>query len=203
MRSLLHISAKRNCQILISKYRMRLGYISTPTMKQMLHGFNSRRNKILKNGAGFLYFFILVLFFSSCASSKRHREERVDTVITKARSYIGTPYKWGGTTTLGMDCSGLLMRSFESVDMYIPRTSKEQSKLGRKVTFNELEKGDLVFFKTMKKKGRVTHAGIVTDARRKDQVMFIHASSSRGVIEVSLMSEYYRNAFTKARRLKF
>ncbi|MCG8311534.1 MAG: C40 family peptidase [Cytophagales bacterium] len=151
-----------------------------------------------------LLFLALVAFFGSCASTKKiTREQKVNTVILRARSYIGTPYKFGGTTTLGMDCSGLLMRSFESIDIYIPRTSKEQSKLGTKVTLGELKEGDLVFFKTVKRKGRVTHAGLVTDARKNDRIMFIHASSSAGVIEANLMSDYYRKAFTKARRLKF
>ena len=146
---------------------------------------------------------ILIIFMSSCAGSRTSREEKEDIVISRARSYVGTPYKYGGTTTLGMDCSGLLMRSFESIDMYIPRTSKEQSKLGKKVTFGELKEGDLVFFKTLKRKGKVTHTGLVTDARKKDKIMFIHASSSRGVIEANLLSEYYQKAFVKARRLKF
>jgi probable lipoprotein NlpC len=152
------------------------------------------------------YFFIgmmLIIFMSSCAGSRNSREEKEDIVVSRARSFVGTPYKFGGTTTLGMDCSGLLMRSFESIDMYIPRTSGEQSKLGKKVTISELKKGDLVFFKTLKKKGRVTHAGLVTDAMKKDRIMFIHASSSRGVIEANLMSDYYRKAFVKARRVKF
>ena len=146
-------------------------------------------------------FFIALI--SSCASSKMAREQKVNTVITRARYYVGTPYRFGGTTTLGMDCSGLLMRSFESIDIYIPRTAKEQSSLGKKVSFDELQEGDLVFFKTYKGKGKVTHAGIVTDARKKDQLMFIHASSSRGVMEANLMTNYYRKAFTKARRIKF
>lgn len=146
---------------------------------------------------------ILVFLMSSCVGSKVSREEKVDVVISKARFYTGTPYKYGGTTVLGMDCSGLLMRSFEAVDMYIPRTAAEQSKLGKKVNISELKKGDLVFFKTIKKKAKVTHAGLVTDARKKDQIIFIHASSSKGVIEVNLMSNYYRKAFVKARRLKF
>ena len=147
---------------------------------------------------------VFAALLSSCISSKRaKREEKVNTVISRARSYVGTPYKYGGTTTLGMDCSGLLMRSFESIDIYIPRTAKQQSKLGNKVAIGELKEGDLVFFKTLKGKGRATHAGLVTDARKKDQIMFIHASSSRGVIEANLMSNYYRKAFTKARRLKF
>jgi len=147
---------------------------------------------------------LLIVLVSSCVGSKRiSREQKVNTVVTRAKSYIGTPYKFGGTTTLGMDCSGLLMRSFESIDIYIPRTSKEQSKLGKKVAINELKEGDLVFFKTIKRQGRVTHAGLVTDARSRDQIMFIHSSSSRGVIEANLMSDYYQKAFTKARRLKF
>ena len=141
---------------------------------------------------------------SSCAGSRKvAREQKVNTVVTRARSYIGTPYRYGGTTTLGMDCSGLLMRSFESIDIYIPRTAKEQSSLGKKVSFDELQEGDLVFFKTFKGKGKVTHAGIVTDSRKKDQLTFIHASSSRGVMEANLLNNYYRKAFTKARRLKF
>ncbi len=146
---------------------------------------------------------ILVFLMSSCAGSRVSKEQKVDVVIAKARTYTGTPYKYGGTTVLGMDCSGLLMRSFEAVDMYIPRTAAEQSKLGSKVSISELKKGDLVFFKTIKKKAKVTHAGLVTDARKKDQIIFIHASSSRGVIEVNLMSNYYQKAFVKARRLKF
>ncbi len=156
---------------------------------------------------GKLYLIIAIAalsaLISSCTGSRIKREQKVDTVISRARSYTGTPYKYGGTTSLGMDCSGLLMRSFEAVDMYIPRVARDQSKIGSRVGINDLEKGDLVFFKTMKGNGRITHAGMVTDARKKDRIMVIHASSSRGVMEVNLMSDYYRKAFVKARRIKF
>jgi len=146
---------------------------------------------------------ISVLLMTSCMGTRISRQEKVDIVVSRARSYVGTPYKFGGTTVLGMDCSGLLMRSFEAIDVYIPRTASEQSKMGKKVTIGELKPGDLVFFKTLKKKGRVTHAGLVTDTRKNDQILFIHSSSSRGVIEANLLTDYYRSAFTKARRLKF
>ena len=144
-----------------------------------------------------------IYLLSSCASSRVAREQKADIVIQRARSYLGTPYKWGGTTVLGMDCSGLLMRSFEAIDLYIPRTAKEQSKLGKAVDIHNLKKGDLVFFAAKKWKRKVTHAGLVTQVGGKDRVMFIHASSSRGVIEANLMNDYYRKLFVKARRLKF
>lgn len=152
----------------------------------------------------FLYLTMFAAMMTSCMSSRRlAREQKVETVVNRARSYVGTPYKFGGTTALGMDCSGLLMRSFESIDIYIPRTSKEQSKMGKKVKRDDLKAGDLVFFKMAKKSGKVTHAGLVTDTRRNDQILFIHSSSSRGVIEANLMTDYYQKTFTKARRLKF
>jgi probable lipoprotein NlpC len=146
---------------------------------------------------------ILTAIMSSCVGTKNAREEKVEIVISRARSYTGTPYKYGGTTVLGMDCSGLLMRSFEAIDIYIPRTAKQQSKMGKKVTMDELKPGDLVFFKTLKRQGRITHAGLVTDTRKKGRIMVIHASSSRGVMEVNLLSDYYQKSFVKARRLKF
>jgi probable lipoprotein NlpC len=153
----------------------------------------------------FIYFIaiFLLLTFTSCSSTRVSREKKTDMVITRARSYTGTPYKYGGSTVLGMDCSGLLMRSFEVIDVYIPRTAAQQSKLGKRVTIDELRPGDLVFFKTLKKQGKVTHAGLVTDNRKSGQIMFIHSSSSKGVIEVNLLSDYYRSVFVKARRLKF
>ncbi len=146
---------------------------------------------------------ILVFFLGSCAVSKQSRNQKTSVVVTQARSYIGTPYKYGGTTIMGMDCSGLLMRSFEYVDLYIPRTSHDQSKMGKPVSVDMLRPGDLVFFSSKKGRNRVSHAGLVTEIRGKDEIMFVHASSSRGVVEDNLMSRYYQSVFVKARRVRF
>jgi probable lipoprotein NlpC len=143
----------------------------------------------------------LLIFFSSCGSARKLREKKIDTIIQTARSYTGTPYKWGGTTRSGMDCSGLLINSFNSINYNIPRTSKEQSKIGKKVKIDQLKKGDLVFFATGKKKRQITHVGLVTDTRGKDKVIFIHSSSSLGVVETNILSDYYLERFRYGRRI--
>src|SRR5687768_7038682 len=150
----------------------------------------------------FLYFGIAAMLLFSCAASKKAsvRDMKVDRVISSARTYIGTPYRYGGTTRSGMDCSGLLMNSFKAIDMSLPRTSEAQSKIGMKVDMEELQPGDLVFLATGKTKREITHVGLVRDVRRKN-VKFIHTSSSLGVVETNLEAEYYQKAFRKARRV--
>lgn len=149
------------------------------------------------------HLFIFLLILSSCAGSKkssRALSEKVDLIIQTARSYIGTPYKWGGTTRAGMDCSGLLYNSFMVAGIAIPRTSGDQARFGQKVSFYDLRPGDLVFFAGKKGSRKVTHVGMVTEVKDKHNVQFIHASSSLGVIENNIYSRYYRSIFVKARR---
>lgn len=150
----------------------------------------------------FWFLVIVLVLFQACSSGKkaRERQRKIDRVISVARSYTGTPYKWGGTTKSGMDCSGLLLQSFKSINVPIPRTSKEQSKLGKKLSKGEVKPGDLLFFATSKKKRKITHVGLVTSTRGKE-VKFIHASSSVGVVESNLSSKYYSKRFRFARRI--
>ena len=141
----------------------------------------------------------LVLSLGSCAGHMSKRK-KADAVIAKAKTYTGTPYKWGGTTSSGMDCSGLLLNSFKVIDYNMPRTSAQQKKVGKRVSKDEIKKGDLVFFATTKKKRKITHVGLVT-GKKGGSVIFIHASTSKGVTESSLDNSYWKKRFRQARRV--
>ncbi len=152
-----------------------------------------------RSPVGFCMPVVILLFLGSCGSHLSKRQ-KVEVVIKTARSYTGTPYKWGGTSRQGMDCSGLLLNSFQAIDYTIPRTAAGQKKTGKKVSKSEIRKGDLVFFATTKKKRKITHVGLVTEVRG-GEVIFIHASTSKGVTESSLENPYWKKRFRQARRV--
>ena len=147
--------------------------------------------------------FIFILFLvSGCASSKaRIRDAQVGEVIKAARTFTGTPYKWGGASRSGMDCSSLTGNAFQAINLTLPRTADAQAELGEKVKLKDIKPGDLVFFATGKKKRVITHVGIVTEVKGKENVKFIHASTTVGVVETNIYSEYYAKRFRIARRI--
>ncbi len=150
----------------------------------------------------FLSFILIILSLTSCVSTKKlNTKESISSVINKARTYIGTPYKWGGSSSKGIDCSGLLVRSFQSIGINIPRTTSEQIYLGKKVNLKKSKEGDLVFFAFGKKKRKVTHVGLISDVKSTNNIDFIHASSSKGVIETKLIKEYYLRRIRSIRRI--
>ena len=166
----------------------------------------------------FLIYYLIVLGIFACKSAKKTTQssksnisvnkdtelqsnQKVNKVISTARSYIGTPYKFGGTSRAGIDCSGLVKSTFAEAGTSMPRTSHEQSLIGKKISFSELKPGDLVFFVNKKGETQITHVGIISVVNGPRNVKFIHSSTKLGVVERDLYVSYYENILIKATRV--
>ncbi|PIB26282.1 C40 family peptidase [Maribacter sp. 4G9] len=125
---------------------------------------------------------------------------KADNIINTALTFSGVRYKYGGTTRKGMDCSGLLYVSFSEHDVELPRTSSRMAERGKRIRVKDIEKGDLLFFKTTRGSKRINHVGMVVTVE-KDEIKFIHASTSRGVTVSSLRDGFWNQAFVKATRI--
>ncbi|MGN7513045.1 MAG: C40 family peptidase [Allomuricauda sp.] len=128
------------------------------------------------------------------------KNAKANEIISTALTFSGTRYKYGGTTKKGMDCSGLVYVSLKENDIMFPRTSYQMALEGEKIRVTHIEKGDLLFFKTSKTGRRINHVGLVVDVDGND-IKFIHATTSRGVLVSSLREGYWNSAFVKAMRI--
>lgn len=108
-------------------------------------------------------------------------------------SWIGTPYRYGGETKDGVDCSGFTQAVFREMGVSIPRTASTQAEAAADVTPGDLRFGDIIFFNTSG--GGISHCGIyIGDG------FFVHASSSRGVVRQSLANPYFFSRIVSAGR---
>lgn len=109
-----------------------------------------------------------------------------DELVAYANKFTGVPYKWGGTTPSGFDCSGFLQYVFNHFGISIPRVSADQYKTGTWVSKSNLKKGDMVFFGATAGSTKVTHSGIYVGNGN-----FISATSSKGIATESLNTNPY------------
>lgn len=121
---------------------------------------------------------------------------RVQSVLRRAMAMLGTPYRWGGTSENGFDCSGLVSYVFKSaLGIELPRISREMANSGQRIDRSALSAGDLVFFS--RRGRRVDHVGIYVGNGQ-----FVHAPrTGKDVMVSSLDEDYWSRKFMQARRI--
>jgi cell wall-associated NlpC family hydrolase len=126
---------------------------------------------------------------------KWNSPDEVQTLVKVATEFIGAPYRLGGSSVKGLDCSSFVQKIYRIFDVKLPRVASQQSKVGVRIDRDELAEGDLVFFRTNRSFG---HVGIYIGNNE-----FVHASSKkRGVRIDSLDTPYYQKRFQRAVRVK-
>ena len=135
---------------------------------------------------------------ASVAPEARKADESIkDRLLRVAQRMLAVPYRFGGTTLWGLDCSGFVQKTFAFLNLDLPRSAREQFREGAKVAKADLSPGDLVFFRTYAE--YPSHVGIYLGDNR-----FVHASSrERKVTVESLDTPYYVKRYIGAKRLLF
>jgi cell wall-associated NlpC family hydrolase len=174
-------------------------------------GLSSRYDPAVVDLRTTLAVFLLAVLAGGCVSSLRVPEQpsgphgtvipaepelsEGEKLVGIAATMLGKPYRYGGDSPKGFDCSGLVVYSFDRLGMKVPRTAADQRRAAEKVKKSNLEPGDLVFFRSSK--GRVDHVGIYAGDGR-----FIHApNAGKPVSYASLDDPYYVKHFVSAGRL--
>lgn len=136
-------------------------------------------------------------FWNSIFSWHSKDSSKSSKITSLAKKNLGKRYVWGATGRRGtFDCSGFTSYVYRKNGINIPRTSRNQAKYGKYVSRDKLQKGDLIFFDTSKRRrGYVNHVGIYLGNGK-----FIHASSAKRKVVVSRLSKFYAQRYKGARR---
>lgn len=155
--------------------------------------------------AVYLVFLLFILFNASAlaapaksvpakATPVKAKNVKTENIIKTAERYLKTPYRFGGETPKGFDCSGFVKFVYDKNGQKLPRAADVQFKQGKKIERSQLKTGDLVFFTTYAP--GASHVGIYYGNGQ-----FIHASTSRGVMISRLDEAYWKPRYFGARRI--
>lgn len=120
-------------------------------------------------------------------------------IVATAYHYLGSPYRYGGTTSKGFDCSGLIYATYGRYDFTLPRSAHDMMDYGKKINQRDALPGDLAFFKNVGRK--IDHVAIVYKNDRSG-IWLLHSTSSKGVVLQSLnQSDYWRKRLVQINRI--
>ena len=130
-------------------------------------------------------------------------DPQVDAIINYAKRFLGVPYRYGGTTPSGFDCSGFINYIFGSFGFDLVRSSYGLAELGTTVLLSEIRPGDLMFFKGSNVNSTsVGHVALVVEVS-PEAIKFIHSANSGVRIDNFKTSQYYIQRYIKTKRLDY
>lgn len=142
----------------------------------------------------FILFFFLISFFTKSQDifAKKYEEQTIYNFISE---WVKTPYRFGGQTKKGIDCSALTLKFFKEIyNLNIPRTASQQYKASEKIKKSQLETGDLVFFRNNSRTS--WHVGVYLN-----EGWFFHSTPKKGVTFANINDGYYERVFYGGGRL--
>ncbi len=170
-------------------YKVRFANYETRTAAR------KRAEDLVRKGIIEAYYIVDPQDYAAAKDQRDGNLELREAIVTTAGRYVGVPYRWGGESPrTGFDCSGLTMVVYRINGLDLPRSSRQQWKVGISINRRQLRKGDLVFFAT-RGGSRVSHVGIYTGGDK-----FLHApGKGRQIQTASLSSKYYSARYVGAR----
>ncbi|MBM3161062.1 MAG: C40 family peptidase [Bacteroidetes bacterium] len=134
---------------------------------------------------------------------KKAPNDKASALINYAKNFLGVPYRYGGTTPSGFDCSGFINYVFRNFGFSLVRTSYGLAELGQTVAISEIQPGDLMFFKGSNvRSSSIGHVALVVEVANGD-IRFIHSAGSSVRIDSFRKSRYYIQRYVKTKRLDY
>ena len=142
-------------------------------------------------------------YLNSSDSIVKKNNPKADAIISYAKTFLGVPYRYGGSTPSGFDCSGFINYIFGNFGFSLVRTSFGLADLGETIALSNIQPGDLMFFKGSNVNSSVVgHVAMVVEVA-PNTLKFIHSANGGVIIENFVTSKYYIQRYIKTKRLDY